>query len=161
LNGQSPQTKFEKEFEVKKQITSLLAIAILLTTFSATSARAQSDRLIAANIPFNFMIKDRALPAGEYLFTLVQIGGADGVKIQSTDGHITAFVLTRSASAKAMQDNAKLVFNRYENQYFLAQVYGMEEGALQQLARPRAEERLTQNASAPERSRVTVTAHRK
>jgi len=161
LNGQSPQTKFEKEFEMKKQITSLLAIAILLTTFSATTARAQSDHLIAASIPFNFMIKDRVLPAGEYLFAVVQIGGANTLKIQSADGHITVFLLTRPASVKATKDEPKLVFNRYENQYFLAQVYGVEEGALQQLARPRAEEMLTKNASAPERSRVTVTAHRK
>lgn len=145
---------------MKKQITSLLAIAILLTMFSATTARAQSDGLIVANIPFNFMIRDRALPAGEYLFAVVQLGGANTLKIQSADGHTTIFVLTRSASVKAAKDEPTLVFNRYENQYFLAQVYGVEEGALQQLARPRAEEMLTKSATAPERSRVTVVAHR-
>jgi hypothetical protein len=146
---------------MKKQITSLVAVAILLTAFSATPARAQSDRLIAANIPFNFYIKDRALPAGEYVFTLTRIGGADGIRIQSADGHITAFVLTRSAAVNAAKDEPKLVFNRYDNQYFMAQVYGVEAGALQQLARPRAEEMLTKNAAALERSKVTVAARRK
>lgn len=143
---------------MKKQAYTLLVIAALLATVF-TSAQAQSDRLIAANVPFNFVIKDRALPAGEYVFALVQIGGSDAVKIQSADGHITAFVPTRSARTKASQAEPKLVFNRYGDQYLLSQVCGLEDSTTQQLAKPRAEERLAKSAT--ERSSVSVAAHKR
>lgn len=143
---------------MKKQVYINLAIATLLVA-AFTSVQAQSDRLITANVPFNFMIKDRALPAGEYVFALVQVGGSDAVKIQTADGHITAFVPTRSARAKASPTEPKLVFNRYADQYFLSQVFGLEDSTAQQLARPRAEERLAKSAT--ERSNVSVAARKR
>ena len=143
---------------MKKQAYTILVIAALLATVF-TSAQAQSDRLIAANVPFNFMIKDRALPAGEYVFALVQVGGSDAVKIQSADGHITAFVPTRSATAKASQAEPKLVFNRYGDQYFLSQMYGLEDSTTQQLARPGSEDRLAKSKT--ERSNVSIAAHKR
>lgn len=143
---------------MKKQVSTILVIAALLAIVF-TSAEAQSDRLIAANVPFNFVIKDRALPAGEYVFALVHVGGSDAIKIQSANGHITAFVPTRPAKAKASQAEAKLVFNCYADQYFLSQVYGLEESTAQQLRRARAEERLAE--SLKESSNVSVAAHRR
>ncbi|MFY9553080.1 MAG: hypothetical protein WAV20_10485 [Blastocatellia bacterium] len=143
---------------MKKQTYTILAIAAVLATVFA-SAQAQSDRLIAAKVPFNFVIKDKALPAGEYLFALAQLGGADAVKIQSADGRITAFVPIRSANAKASQAEPKLIFNRYGDQYFLSQIYGLEESATQRLAKPRAEDRLA--TSTTERSKVSIAAQKK
>jgi hypothetical protein len=144
---------------MKKQAYSLLAIASLLATVLVASARAQSDSLIAANIPFNFVIKDRAFPAGEYTLTLVQVGGSDAVKIQSVDGHITAFAPTRSARAELSNAEPKLVFNRYGDQYFLSQVCGLDDSTTQQLTRPRSEDRLAKSTT--ERSNVSVAAHKR
>ena len=143
---------------MKKQANTILVIAALLATVF-TSAQAQSDTLIAANVPFNFTIKDRTLPAGEYVFSLVQVGGSDAVKIQSADGHITAFVPTRSARAKASQAEPTLIFNRYADQYFLSGVYGLEESTTQQLARPRAEDGLAKTSVG--KKKVAITAHKR
>ena len=143
---------------MKKQASNILVIAALLATV-LTSAQARSDRLITASVPFNFVIKDRALPAGEYVFALVQLGGSDAVKIQSADGHITAFVPTRSAGTKALRAEPKLVFNRYGDQYSLSQVCGLEDSTTQQLAKPRPEDRLATIAT--ERSNVSIAVHKK
>ncbi|MFY9609688.1 MAG: hypothetical protein WAU45_13860 [Blastocatellia bacterium] len=140
---------------MKKQAYIVLVLAALLATVS-TSVQAQSDRLIAANVPFNFKIKDRALPAGEYVFALVKLAGSDAIKIQSADGHITAFIPTRSATARQNPIEARLVFNRYEDQYFLAQVFGLEENALQKLSPSRAEKELARAATAGRRTEVSV-----
>jgi hypothetical protein len=158
VDRQNPNLETEKEIVMKKQSYTVLVIAALLATVF-TSAQAQPDRLIAASVPFNFVIKERALSAGEYVFSLVQFGGSDAVKIQSADGHITAFVPTRSAKAKASQAEAKLVFNHYGDQYFLSQVWGLEDAATQQLAKPRAEERLANTTT--ERSNVSVAARKR
>ncbi len=143
---------------MKKQAYTILVIAALLAT-AFTSAQAQSDRLIGANVPFNFMIKNRALPAGEYVFTLVQVGGSDAIKIQSADGHITAFVPTRSTRVKGLQTEPKLVFNRYSDQYFLSQVVGLEDSVTQQLANPRAEDRLAKTSA--EKKNLSIAAHKR
>jgi len=144
---------------MKKQACSFLAIASLIAMFSVAPTQAQTNRLIAASVPFNFVIGDRTLPAGEYIFMLVQTGGSDTVKIQSTDGHITAFVLTRASRVKVSQAEPKLVFNRYADQYFLSQVHGLEESTTQQLARPRAEDRLVKMAA--EKRNVSIAAHKR
>ncbi len=143
---------------MKKQAYTILVIAALLSMVF-TSAQAQSERLIAADVPFNFVIKDRALPAGDYAFVFVQVGGSDAVKIQSADGHITAFVPTRSARTRASQAEPKLVFNRYGDQYFLSQVCGLEDSTTQQLAKPGAEDRLAKTST--ERSNVSIAAHKR
>lgn len=143
---------------MKKQANTVLIIAALLAAV-LTSAQAQSDTLIAANVPFNFAIKDRTLPAGEYVFSLVQVGGSNAVKIQSADGHITAFVPTRSARAKASHAEPKLVFSRYADRYFLSQVYGLEGSTTQQLARPRAEDGLAKTSI--DKEKVGIAAHKR
>ena len=145
---------------MKKQTHSILIIAALILTV-LSSVRAQSAHLIEGNIPFNFVIRDRALPAGEYRFALIQIGGSDLLKIQSADGHITAIVPTRSAYAKGGQAEPKLVFNRYEDQYFLVLVYGLEENSEQRLVRSPAEDVLATRASAPRRRTEVITARKR
>lgn len=141
---------------MKKQTSIVLVFAALLATVS-NSAQAQSDRLIGANVPFNFMIKDRALPAGEYVFALVKFAGSDAIKIQSADGHITAFVPTRSTGARQNRVEARLVFNRYEDRYFLAQVSGLDgSGSQQQLSPSRAEKELAKAGNDSRRTEVSV-----
>jgi hypothetical protein len=154
VDRQNSKFEAEKEIVMKKQAYTILVIAALLAPVF-TSAQAQSDRLITASIPFNFVIKDRALPAGEYVLALVRIGGSDAVRIQSADGHITGLVPTRFAKAIASQAEPKLVFNRYGDQYFLSQVWGLAD-SLQQVAKPRAEDRVAKSAT--ERSNIPIAA---
>jgi hypothetical protein len=142
---------------MKKQAYAILVIAALLATV-LTSAQAQSDRLITASVPFNFVIRDRALPAGEYVLALVQLGGSEAIKIQSADGHITGFVPTRFAKAIASQAEPKLVFNRYGDQYFLSQVWGLGD-SMQQVAKPRAEDRLAKTEA--EKKNLSIAAHKR
>lgn len=141
---------------MKKLAYSTLLLAVLIGT-AFSSARAQSDWLITADVPFNFVIRDRALPAGKYVFELVHIGGSEAIKIRSREGNITAFTPARSERAKP--SDPKLNFNRYENQYFLSQVYGLETTSTQVLARSPAEERLAKNTT--EHSKLSVAAHKR
>jgi len=142
---------------MKKQAYIVLMTAALLATIF-TSTHAETATLIEANIPFNFVIGERALPGGKYTFALVQIGGSNAVKIQSVDGHITAFIPTRAARMKTSQSDPKLVFNHYIDHYFLSQIYGLEESTTQQLAKSRAEERLAKSAT--DRNNVFIAAHK-
>jgi hypothetical protein len=158
----SPQASYQpatgsEEFEdeetvMKKQI--ILAMAILTIVVASLSAFAQA-RQLTAEIPFNFTIKERALPAGRYTLEAIRLAGSDALRIQSADGRITATVFVRAELRESSKEEPRLVFNRYGDQYFLAEVAGFERRTVQELTRSKKEDHLAKNADA---ARVTVQA---
>ena len=76
---------------------------------------------LVAEIPFEFNVGNKTLPAGEYLVRSVSDDSSIVVlSIQSRDGKAGAMLMMRSVQGKT-PDRAKLMFNRYGNQYFFAQ----------------------------------------
>jgi hypothetical protein len=88
---------------------------------AAGNIPAQSLR-VQANIPFSFVVSGKTLPAGEYN---VRRGTSPDTMIirgvNHGEGAFTAFVPTTVPSAR--RGIARLVFHRYGDQYFLAQVW--------------------------------------
>jgi len=146
---------------MKKLVYSLLIIAALASIVCVEPAGAQSDRLLGVTVPFNFYVKDRALPAGEYTVALVQVAGADTLKIQSADGHLTAFIPSQAARLRGDQGKAQLVFNQYADRYFLAQVTGLEDRMAQQVTRSHSEDEIVRNLSATDHQKVAVAARKR
>ena len=73
------------------------------------------------NVPFAFGVENHSLPAGEYLvFTVTP---ERSIRIVSTDGKHSAIVNTLPNYASLPSENSRLVFHRYGNEYFLAQVW--------------------------------------
>jgi hypothetical protein len=142
---------------MKTSILSIISSTIMAVTLVGLSVQAQSARLLVANVPFNFYVKGKALPAGAYRIEATQVGGSVALKIQSADGQITAIVPARLATAKAIHPESRLVFNRFGDQYFLSQVLGFEENATYALLKSRAEEALAKSGSAPGRETVSIT----
>jgi len=94
-----------------------IAIAFLASTMlmALTSASAQGKS--RANIPFDFRVGSALLPAGAY-----EIESTDPrvVWIRNQNGHgsVVALAMTTSGETKPA---ARLVFNRYGEQYFLSE----------------------------------------
>jgi hypothetical protein len=146
---------------MKRLVYSFLLVAAFATFVQVEPARAQSNHALAVSVPFNFYVKDRALPAGEYIVALVQVGGSDTLKIQSADGHLTIMAPIQSGRTKQSPAKPELVFNRYNDQYFLAQVYGLDENAVQRLTHSRSEEEIVRTLNAATHEKVTVAARRR
>jgi hypothetical protein len=89
---------------------------------------------------------------------IVQFAGSDSLKIQSTDGHVTALVSSHEAHPRGKQED-QLIFNRYEDKYFLAQITGID-GMTQYLAPTRTEKEIAKTAGASVHQ-VTVTIHKR
>jgi hypothetical protein len=97
-----------------KRIT---AIALLTIASCVTAARAlASDFAVQANVPFDFIVGDRVLPAGTYKITEQSAGI---IMIQNKDTHVTAMSLAEGDDATK---GNKLVFDRYGDRYFLSEV---------------------------------------
>lgn len=106
---------------MKKQIsaaaTMLMLIGILAVTAEAQSVNGVSIR---ANIPFEFSVGDKLLPAGEYRIQQVN-PSSDLAMLQIANANGEARVLVRVQSMRAGDTNrTALVFNRYGSNYFLS-----------------------------------------
>jgi len=107
---------------MRKQAYEMIATIVLVGAL-AVAAHAQfgGRSLLIANIPFEFNVGNQKLPAGEYMVRV--IGSDDSIlQISNIDGRKSVVLLTRSVQGK-MQDNGKLVFNRYGDTYFFVQAW--------------------------------------
>lgn len=109
---------------MKKQAYTVIAMMLLIGSM-AVAAKAQNNghRQLRANIPFQFNVGNKVMPAGEYLVRSVSDGCSNVVlNIQSRDGKASAMLMMRSVEGKA-PNSAKLMFNQYASQYFFAQIW--------------------------------------
>ncbi len=107
--------------EIVKGLTMItLVIAIALAT--AVAANAQSAKKVVADVPFAFVVGDETFSAGEY--TLKATNAPDnGLMIQSANGKSEALRLTFPIEPKQNRRSARLVFHRYGQKYFLAEIW--------------------------------------
>lgn len=96
---------------------------IALAFASALAASAQNSRSLVVNIPFDFNIRGKMLPAGEYNVTNASIADSMILTIKRSDGRGNAVVLTKTIESRDAQSESRLVFNRYGERYFLSQVW--------------------------------------
>ena len=103
---------------MKKQTWQAAFMGVLLM---ATVAVGQSNpAVLKADIPFPFVVADHTLPAGRYEVSTL---GEQTIRIRNSQKQ-GAFVLTSKLSGRAPETSGKLVFYRYQDSYFLAQVWG-------------------------------------
>jgi hypothetical protein len=86
---------------------------------SATTARA--DERIVAKVPFAFVVHDSRLPAGKYVIKTLSDDPSVWV-VASADGRQSVLITTIAGSSSLTTANPELVFEKFDNQYFLARV---------------------------------------
>jgi len=133
----------------KQNLFPLLAVVLLATGL----ATAQMDRPIKANIPFDFVVGKTALPAGEY-----RVSRLSDLGVLSLVGDAgAAMVGSHAIQANASSGSTKLIFHRYDDQYFLSQIWVEGENRGSELPKSNLEKELLAKARF---SSVAVVAHR-
>ena len=109
--------------QVVQALTKFGLLAVMAMFTAVGSAQAQSlAHTIKANIPFDFTVGDRQLPAGQYWIGRAQPNAGDLVlAISNSDSRANA--ITTSVQTLEPQNATKLVFHRYGDQYFLYQIW--------------------------------------
>lgn len=121
---------------MKKQILSIavtLSVVIVLSVAALASMRGR----LTANIPFAFSVNSVVLPAGEYALT--QPNNPNLLTISNFAAKKSACVIVLNGETKGMNGKAQLVFRRYGDQYFLAQIHDGLSGASLEVPRSKAE----------------------
>jgi hypothetical protein len=106
-----------------KYIHKTFALAGLLVLLTFSSALGQSDRQIIINIPFNFSVGEKAFPAGKYVIERNRKDSDTVWVIRHKDNVGKAVLLTRPVRANDTVEETRLVFNRYDDLYFLAEFW--------------------------------------
>jgi hypothetical protein len=143
-------------------------LAVMLMVAAGVSANAQVlDTKLTANIPFDFTVMDKKLPAGKYAISRAQQNQGDAVlQVRSTEGKASAVRLTIPVNSRRPVDHGVLVFHRYGDEYFLSEVWVKGASVGRELTKTRAErelERKSQNNqiaanNGPELITVTIRA---
>lgn len=120
---------------MKKQILSLVATLTLIIPLSIVGFAGLSGR-VKVDIPFDFMVGGKQLQAGKYTVERLNVNGT--LIIRATDNSAAANFNVVNVTDKG-DKGARLVFHRYGNQHFLAQVYDGTSGEGQALAKSKAE----------------------
>jgi hypothetical protein len=140
-----------------KSARTLITICLLFTTVSLFAQTTPSQRLMRVNVPFAFSVEDHSLPAGEYL--VLTVTPERSIRIVSADGKHSAIVNTLPNYAKSPSESSRLVFHRYGDEYFLAQVWtGGQNVARNPLSSKRAMEIASSGGVSEKRTIVALTA---
>jgi hypothetical protein len=105
---------------MKRQAFSLISLLSLLLV--AGSAIAQTVH-VRANVPFNFTVENKTLPAGMYSIRTIGDRGMTTLLVQAQDRHSSIMTNSNAAENLKPADKSKLVFNRYRDQYFLSEIW--------------------------------------
>ena len=106
-----------------KNIKRAFAFSGLLVLLTFSSALGQSDRQTIINIPFNFSVGDKAFVAGKYIIERTRKNSDTVWVIRQKGDTGRAVFLTRPVRANETQEANKLVFNQYDDLYFLTEVW--------------------------------------
>lgn len=134
----------------------MLSLALMLT---AVSVCAQSERSGILNIPFNFIVGGKTLPAGEYTVEPNKRDSHNVWLAQSREGKASALFTTMPVRANQTQEETKLVFHRYGDQYFFSQIWTPGSNTGRELLMPRLERELAKNGIEREKVVLAMGQH--
>ena len=127
---------------MKKQVITMIALTMFLVTLSVTSVRAQNAGTMSVNIPFDFAVANKTLPAGEYYVRRSIEGARVVLHIRRSDSSQSIYLPVHAVNETGIQAESKLVFNKYGDQYFLSRLWISGRSSGEELARTSRERRL-------------------
>ena len=140
---------------MKNHIFKMTGILFLAIMAAAQVTKAQ--QAVIVDVPFDFTAGDTKLPAGEYT-----VGKSStyspALKIARADGRDAILVPSNATQSNAPQSESKLVFHKYGDRYFLAQVWSAGSAQGRQLMKSNAEKEMSLSARIEKPEQVTLVA---
>ena len=127
----------------------MLVLVVMLSLVTASATKAQSSRQVA-NIPFDFVVESEELQAGEYR---VEAASSTGMAMKISGEHKGVYRLSSTITASRRAETGKLVFHRYGNRYFLAEIWTPGESVGRELLKSKDEKAVERELAAAKSSR--------
>lgn len=97
----------------------LVGVAFVLLGIMTASGQKTE---VKANVPFDFIVNGSTFPAGEYTLQSVDVQGKV-LSIRGVNSQTQGMIVSEDSRSSERSQQTKLVFHRYGNQYFLAEVW--------------------------------------
>ncbi|MBZ5596170.1 MAG: hypothetical protein LAP39_28325 [Acidobacteriia bacterium] len=91
--------------------------------FAVCSLHAASGPKIVAKVPFDFVVRNQKMAAGEYTISIDSLRTV--ILVRGEADNSAVFTLTTAAESGKINVDPKLVFRRYGDRFFLSQVRGL------------------------------------
>ena len=139
---------------MKKQLSSIMTVLSLLIAMTGIGF-AQVPAAISVDIPFDFTVGNKPLPAGKYI--IKRLGNAETLIISSADNENSVPFLVHGGETAKGAAPCQVSFNRYGEQYYLSQIWDGSDNMGKKLLKSKAEretatrirEHLAQNEANP------------
>jgi hypothetical protein len=118
-------------------MVALIIALALVTAVASANAQSHSSNQVVADVPFEFSVGYKAMPAGKYSVQPISVD--DGLLIQSADGKTVALRQSDATIRLKDKSHARLVFHRYGERYFLAEVWNGADNSGRQLIKSQEE----------------------
>jgi hypothetical protein len=132
--------------QILKGFTMLVLVVGLAFVSAVVSANGQSSTAVRGNVPFEFIVGDQSLPAGEYTVKSISSGG-EVLAIANRDLDRSTMRMSRNLVSDRKSETPRLIFHRYGNQNFLAEVWAGEQTG-KQLAKSKQERAIEREQAA-------------
>ena len=142
---------------MRRQAYTVIALLVLVGSMAvAAQAQTGSRTRLVANIPFEFTVGNKTLPAGEYQLRSIAGNSVNAVLLmQDRDCKAETLVQMQTVIGKP-QKTVKLIFHAYGNQYFFAEAWVDGESAGLQAAKPKAERAIEHELAGVKPTIITV-----
>ena len=97
----------------------------LMLVLSAVPGRADDTKKIEITIPFDFLVGNKQLKAGDYVVQSWGRSGSGAFLFKSEDGSARQIVFAVPVETNKTGNHERLVFHRYGGERFVAQVWFM------------------------------------
>lgn len=128
---------------MKRQIANLLGVFGLLLMAACASAQSVN---VKTNVPFDFVVGNATLPAGAYSIQSINYeSGSSTLVIRGENGKPGRLIASNAAEKLEAAETSHLLFHRYGDTYFLAQIWMQGEQQGRELRQTRRETEMAKN----------------
>jgi hypothetical protein len=141
---------------MKRKVLSAGATCCFLALVAVATAYAQfPGTALRATIPFDFSVRGKTLPAGEYEIKRIT-DSPGGLVISNVHNHERAMFETAPVETGKIPNKGEIDFNRYGDSYFLSKIWTGGEKAGRELLPTRAERSLRREMASNKTEPETV-----
>lgn len=126
----------------------LIAVVMCIAFISLAAVPVYGQVLFEGNVPFDFCVSGGVLPAGEY--SIHRIGWSNEALSLSSGVRWVEIMMPLTTESRTDFETPKLVFHRYGNEYFLAEIWTSNDNAVRKLADHPRERQLAKAGVSPE-----------
>jgi hypothetical protein len=146
FTGSIQKTEPHKRKGGVQQFLSFLLLPVFALTIFAGKASAQIDGDLDADIPFQFHVGTRELPAGKYRIHVLDEASQRIMEITSADGSASALFQVEESDVNSAPTQSELIFNKYGDNYFLSKLHDEGNPSGSELIESRYEKQLSKGA---------------